>query len=258
MYNSAETGTYGQDGFDAFSSKTVRLGFIRKVYGILSVQLLITLGFVCAFSLSDGARKWTRQNQWLFWVAFGTTLVTIIMLTCCENFRRKTPHNYVALMVFTFAESFMVGVISSMYYYKIVLTAVLITAVICLALTIFRIDFTVYNGLLFVLLIVLMLFGLIASFWRDGIVHLIYSCLGALLFSAYLVVDTQMIVGGTHKFQISSEEYYLVVDTQMIVGGSHKYQISQEEYVFAALTLYLDIINVFLYLLSILQSLSSE
>ena len=44
----------------------------------------------------------------------------------------------------------------------------------------------------------------------------------------------------------------------MIVGGSHKYQISQEEYVFAALTLYLDIINVFLYLLSILQSLSSE
>lgn len=235
MYNSAETGTYGQDGFDAFSSKTVRLGFIRKVYGILSVQLLITLGFVCAFSLSDGARKWTRQNQWLFWVAFGTTLVTIIMLTCCENFRRKTPHNYVALMVFTFAESFMVGVISSMYYYKIVLTAVLITAVICLALTIFafqtKIDFTVYNGLLFVLLIVLMLFGLIASFWRDGIVHLIYACLGALLFSAYLVVDTQMIVGGTHKFQISSEEY-----------------------VFAALTLYLDVINVFLYILQLVSA----
>ncbi len=44
----------------------------------------------------------------------------------------------------------------------------------------------------------------------------------------------------------------------MIVGGSHKYQISQEEYVFAALTLYLDIIQIFVQLLSVLQSLSSE
>ncbi|XP_017463159.1 PREDICTED: protein lifeguard 1-like [Rhagoletis zephyria] len=209
MYNSAETGTYGQDGFDAFSSKTVRLALTHfaKLENTCSIFIITVMVLV----------------------------VTIIMLTCCENFRRKTPHNYVALMVFTFAESFMVGVISSMYYYKIVLTAVLITAVICLALTIFafqtKIDFTVYNGLLFVLLIVLMLFGLIASFWRDGIVHLIYSCLGALLFSAYLVVDTQMIVGGTHKFQISSEEY-----------------------VFAALTLYLDVINIFLYVLSIISS----
>ena len=117
-----------------------------------------------------------------------TTIVTIIMLTCCENFRRKTPHNYVALMVFTLAESFLVGVISSIYNYKIVLTAVLITAAICIALTIFafqtKIDFTVYNGLLFVLLLILMLFGIIAMFWRDSIVQLIYASLGALLFSA--------------------------------------------------------------------------
>lgn len=110
------------------------------------------------------------------------------MLTCCETFRRKTPHNYIALMVFTFAESFLVGVISSMYQYHIVLTAVVITAVICIALTIFafqtKIDFTIYNGLLFVLLIVLSLFGLILMFWRHSVAHLIYSCLGALLFSA--------------------------------------------------------------------------
>ena len=234
MYNAAEAGQYGND-FDAFGSKTVRMGFIRKVYGILSVQLLITLGFVCVLSLSEESRKWTRQNQWLFWLAFATTIVTIIMLTCCETFRRKTPHNYIALMVFTFAESFLVGVVSSIYNYKIVLLAVLITAVICIALTIFafqtKIDFTIYNGLLFVLLIVLCLFGLIAMFWRDSVVQLIYASLGALLFSAYLVVDTQMIVGGTHKVQISSEEY-----------------------VFAALTLYLDIINIFLYILHIISA----
>lgn len=55
--------------FDTFADKNVRLGkfledkvvivsliwftmlgFIRKVYGILSVQLLLTFGFVCALS----------------------------------------------------------------------------------------------------------------------------------------------------------------------------------------------------------------
>ena len=42
----------------------------------------------------------------------------------------------------------------------------------------------------------------------------------------------------------------------MIVGGTHKVQISTEEYVFAALTLYLDVINIFLYILQIVGSSS--
>lgn len=45
---------------------------------------------------------------------------------------------------------------------------------------------------------------------------------------------------------------YIVYDTQMMMGGSHKYSISPEEYVFAALNLYLDIINLFLYILMII------
>ena len=44
---------------------------------------------------------------------------------------------------------------------------------------------------------------------------------------------------------------YIVYDTQMMMGGKHKYSLSPEEYIFAALNLYLDIINLFLYLLSI-------
>ena len=36
-----------------------------------------------------------------------------------------------------------------------------------------------------------------------------------------------------------------------MLGGNHKYSLSPEEYIFAALNLYLDIINLFLYLLSI-------
>lgn len=37
-----------------------------------------------------------------------------------------------------------------------------------------------------------------------------------------------------------------------MIGGRHKYALSPEEYVFAALTLYLDVVNIFMYLLSII------
>ena len=45
---------------------------------------------------------------------------------------------------------------------------------------------------------------------------------------------------------------YIVYDTQLMMGGKHKYSLSPEEYVFAALSLYLDIINLFLYILMII------
>ena len=45
---------------------------------------------------------------------------------------------------------------------------------------------------------------------------------------------------------------YIVYDTQLMIGGKHKYSLDPEEYVFAALNLYLDIINLFLYFLSII------
>lgn len=85
------------------------------------------------------------------------------------------------------------------------------------------------GGILFVALILLFLFGLIAMFFPGKTMTLVYSSCGALLFSIYLIYDTQM-----------------------MMGGNHKHSISPEEYVFAALTLYLDIINIFLYILSII------
>ena len=44
---------------------------------------------------------------------------------------------------------------------------------------------------------------------------------------------------------------YIVFDTQMMMGGNHKYSISPEEYIFAAIAIYLDILNIFLYILRI-------
>ena len=39
------------DDAGAFGAKSVRLAFIRKVYGILSAQLVVTFGFVLLFAV---------------------------------------------------------------------------------------------------------------------------------------------------------------------------------------------------------------
>ena len=47
--------------------------------------------------------------------------------------------------------------------------------------------------------------------------------------------------------------FYLLFDTQLIVGkGQHK--LSPEDFILGAIMLYLDIINIFLYILRILSS----
>ena len=51
---------------------------------------------------------------------------------------------------------------------------------------------------------------------------------------------------------------YIVYDTQLMMGGKHKYSLSPEEYIFAALNIYLDIINLFMYILMIVGAARSD
>ncbi|XP_075252838.1 protein lifeguard 2-like [Convolutriloba macropyga] len=225
------------NSFGSFDETSVRHGFIRKVYAILSVQLLITLGFIALFVFSEPVKDYVADQAWMLIVAIILTFGLLIALVCVESLRRKTPINFILLGLFTICESFLLGVISSQYDTKIVLVAITVTAVVALSLTLFafqtKIDFTVYSGLLFVLLICLLVFGIIAIIFPNDILTAVYGSLGALVFSAYLVIDTQM-----------------------MIGGNHRYTISPEEYIFAAINLYLDIINIFLYILTILQVLN--
>merc|ERR1711971_530255 len=51
---------------------------------------------------------------------------------------------------------------------------------------------------------------------------------------------------------------YIIYDTQLMMGGKHKYSLSPEEYIFAALNIYLDVINLFMYILMIVGGLSDD
>jgi len=94
-------------------------------------------------------------------------------------------------------------------------------------------DLTGMGPYLMVFGIILLIFGIVAIFWRDPIVQLIYSCLGALLFGIYLIYDTQLVMG-THQYSYSLDDAYL-----------------------AAIQLYIDIIQLFLNILRIVGAFSN-
>lgn len=87
----------------------------------------------------------------------------------------------------------MLGAMTSQVPPETVMLAVGATAAVCLALTLFamqtKYDFTMCNGVLFVALILFMLFGIVAIFFRGPVIQLVYASLGALLFSVYLIYE---------------------------------------------------------------------
>lgn len=239
-YGVGQPGQYGQEedpdvkGFE-FNDESIRRGFIRKVYSILMCQLSLSLGFIALCVYHEGTKHWLRRHPEMFWVAFAILFITMISMACCTNVRRSSPMNFIFLGLFTCAQTFLLGVITSKVPAETVLLGVGITAAVCLGLTLFAFqtkwDFTVMGGVLFVAAIVLLLFGVVAIFFPGRTMTLIYGSIGALLFSVYLIYDTQM-----------------------MMGGKHKYSISPEEYIFAALNLYIDIVNIFIYILTILSA----
>ncbi|XP_075224496.1 glutamate NMDA receptor-associated protein 1 lifeguard isoform X2 [Lycorma delicatula] len=220
----------------SFSEKSIRMAFIRKVYSILMCQLAVTLAIGALFATHMPTRNYVKSHPGLWWVAFIFAIVTLLIMTCFDDARRKAPLNFIFLFLFTVAESFLVGCTVTVYKLDTVVWAVGITAVVCLGLTIFafqtKIDFTLMGGVLFVAVLILFVFSLLFMFIpRTNTTTLIFASVGAFIFSLYIVYDTQL-----------------------MIGGEHKYSISPEEYIFASLNLYIDIINLFLYILTIISS----
>lgn len=225
--------SYGQED-NVFSDGNIRRGFIRKVYLTLMLQLLLTVGIICAFLYWPALRTWTWENSWFSFTMMAVVMVLVVALSCCDNLRRQVPLNFIALGLFTVAEGLMLGAVAARFEAEAVLWAMLATALVSFSLSLFAFqtkwDFTMLNGGLWVLLWTLFSFGLLCAILRTQFLYITYACLGTLVFSLYLVFDTQLILGGKHR----------------------KYQVSPEEYVFAALNLYLDIVTLFLLLLQLI------
>lgn len=223
----------GAVGGGDFTEKVVRQGFIRKVFGIVGVQLALTTA-VCAMFMTMGFQEYLQKNQWPIWTSMGGSFVTMMAMVCNPQITRSFPVNYALLGVFTFFQSVMVGFICMASNPQAVALAAGITAFITLGLTAFALqtkyDFTTANGVLTGALLAFILVGFARIFFpRMAWLELAIGGGGAFLFSCFIVVDIQMLMEG------------------------NRVQLDPDDYILGALQLYLDIINLFLYILKIIN-----
>ena len=95
--------------------KEDRLGFIRKVYGILSVQLCLTAGAITAVKTIPGWNEGMGTPA-MGGLAMGLLIMAIVIqcaILCCKDVARKSPSNYILLFIFTACKAFVFSFICS-------------------------------------------------------------------------------------------------------------------------------------------------
>ena len=101
------TGSEKSEHF-TFSNKDVRLNFIRKVYLILSCQLIFTTIFVSIVYNSIVLSSFVSESIWLAILSLIVYLVCIILISCVDYAARTVPLNYILLSLLTLSMSYIV------------------------------------------------------------------------------------------------------------------------------------------------------
>ncbi|CAN1131871.1 Protein LIFEGUARD 4 [Linum perenne] len=223
-------------------SPELRWSFIRKIYSIITIQLLATVAVAAVVVTVRPIAVFfatTTAGLVLYIVLIITPFIVLFPL---YYYHQKHPVNYLLLGVFTVAISFAVGLTCAFTSGKcsagkVILEAAILTAVVVVGLTLFTFwaakrgyDFNFLGPFLFGAILVLMVFAIIQIFFPLGKLSvMIYGCLAAIIFCGYIVYDTDNLIK----------------------------RYSYDEYIWAAVSLYLDIINLFLSLLTIFRAADS-
>ncbi|CAD8142849.1 unnamed protein product [Paramecium octaurelia] len=226
------------------SSLTSRLGFIRKVYSILSLQLLFTALLTVWCITQEAVTKFVVQEIFLFVFAAISAIVLMCFLLCCKANARRAPKNYILLSLFTLCEAYVVSFIcctvatQNSNGIELIVIALSMTVLMTMGLTLYacttKEDFTICTGLLWSLAICLLLLFIFTLIFPSRLLSIIYSIFAIFVYSIYIIVDTQLIV------------------------GSKRHSLQKDDYIIGALILYIDIIILFLELLKLLAQLTGK
>ena len=224
---------------DPFSSTTqlpmvsetpveARLNFIRKTYVLFLMGILtaVLAGAMCLQvpSINNAVVGMLRSSPLiLFLLIIGASIGA-------QAVSRIEGLNYVALFGFTGLMGLLFAPIVATYAPDVVGQAAFLTVVIFASLTAYafisRKDFSYLGGLLFIGMISLILGGLAnAFFFKSGVASYMMAWVTVLIFSGYVLYDTSQII----------------------------LRYDERGYCSAALSLFLDFLNIFMALLRILS-----
>ncbi len=207
-------------------STSDRLVFIKKVYSLLAVSL--GTAAVGAYLGSGPLLMVVAPNMMMFFI------LQIGLIFFASYVARKPGINMVAMLSFTTVSGLTLGPLLFRVGPTLAAEAFALTALTFASLSLYVViskkDFSFMSGFLMTGLFVLIFGGILNMFLGSPIMHFVMSGASVMLFSGFILYDTSNIL-----------RYY-----------------GTDEYVSATLALYLDVLNLFVALLSILGIMSDD
>ena len=203
--------------------------FLRKIYSLLLYQLAITVGMCATAMYNDSVQNYVLTHNGPLIAGTIFSFVFLIMLFCYKDHH---PANMWLLTAFTISIAYTVAVTCAVYvslgYKTLVVKAFLITILTFVGLTSFTLqskyNFDFMQEIVAGGIMVLIFWGIINwAMGSDG--GTIYSLFGIFIFVCAIIYDT-------HRL---------------------KDKFGYDDYILASVNLYLDIINLFLYILDFMR-----
>jgi protein lifeguard len=226
MYESPTMRGYG--GAVAHAPQDVRAEFIRKVYHLFFTSLLATVavGWVC----SQPAVLPVMMPLML-----PLLIVQIVLSFAVAFVRRSSAGALVLLYIYAAVWGAILGPLLTMidkFAPGIPMQAGVITVATFGGLSLYVLqtkkDFSYLGGFLFAGVIGLLVAGFVMFFFHSSLMSMVYSVFGILIFCGYVLYDTSQIMN----------------------------KLAPDEAVFGAVSLYVDFINLFLFILRLLMELN--
>ncbi len=142
----------------------------------------------------NGYSDFIKDYPGLIWLAFVLEIAAMCAVLCNKTLARSVPVNYILLLIFTLALSYIVGFITTVYEPMLVLKAAFITLIITIALTLYALttshDLTYGCGAIWIFSAVFTTFMLFVFIVKGNTNNTLYSLVWAVLYGFYLIHDT--------------------------------------------------------------------
>uniref|UniRef100_A0A4W6ELU0 Transmembrane BAX inhibitor motif containing 4 n=1 Tax=Lates calcarifer TaxID=8187 RepID=A0A4W6ELU0_LATCA len=205
----------------ATASIQIRMDFLRKVYSLLSLQIILTTATSALFMFSQTIKDFVHASPAVVLVS---ALGSLVLLLALAVYRHQHPLNLYLLLVFVISLSSV-----TFYEYSTVLQALFLTCAVFAGLTVLHLP--VQERLhLFTCLWILIIASFMRFFFNSESTELVLAGAGALVFCGFIIYDTHLLMK----------------------------QLSPEEHILASINLYLDIVNLFLHILRVLDSMKKH
>jgi uncharacterized protein len=209
--------------------------FLTRVMGWMFTGLAITGVIAWALGTSEDAVAWFDDHIWIFLVLIVAQFVAVAGLSL--RIQRLSPPVAAAIFLgYSALNGLTFSIIFSVYTTTSIAGAFFVTSAMFGALALYgwttKRDLSSVGSIAFMALIGLILASVVNLFWANGALYWITTYAGVAIFSALTAYDMQKI-------------------KQLNVRGNTGTDDDKREAILGALALYLDFINLFLFILRI-------